>query len=349
MRYLLRPGHLLRAFSIIGLLTVVPGGNAWADTSVALTFHGPLGESVSITSAQLLVSAWGVSEQYDLPVQGNIVRLDLEKTRPEFADRFADEKGYLYIKTDGYAPLISQGFTWPAPGQTTVIDFRNLRRVTIALGTAARLDVTLRRPVSRQIRLVDGANRPVAGAEVQSAAHWDTPNHCGFLNGMDVVAKGVTNAAGGLEVPDIDGNHAFILLSTRMVFADADSTFPAGGRHGLVTSLTRVATTLRVRRYQRRRLVLDVVSNKRPVAGAILWGDMGLGVCGAGYGALATADSLGRIRIDDFYPEMWTSFWVCADRKQVWVLPDNGQLPPRVDVGVTPSAEQNGFADLCGR
>jgi hypothetical protein len=332
------------------VFTAILCGRAGAQTSVSLAFGGPLQEPVAITRAQLFVTAWGVSEAHDLPVEGNVVRLDLEATRPEFADGFADVGGFIYVKAAGYAPVMSEPFTWPAAGVPTVIDFRSGRRITVAQGNKAGLDVPLRHPLPRRVRLVALDGRAVVGAKVETAAYWRTPNHCGFLKGRDVLASGSTNEDGAINVPDIDGQYAFSLLEFQMLFADANNDLSTGfAREGLVTSLGDPETTLRVRRYQQQRLAVDIVSNGKPVAGAVLWSDMELGVCGAGYGPLATADREGRIREDPFYAEMWTNYWVCAGTAQVWVLPQDGKLPDRIDVGVTSSAERNAFADLCGK
>ena len=332
------------------LLSAVCAAHAVAQTSVTLTFRGPIQEPVPIVSARLLITAWGVSEQHELPVEGNVVRVDLEATRPEFADRIADTSGFIYVAAAGFAPIMSEAFTWPTAGIPTVIDFRDRRRVTVATGASASLHVPMRHPLPRRVRLVDLDGRAVVGATVEAAAYWPTPNHCGVLNGRDVLASGPTDDDGTIDVPDVDGPHVFSVLDPQMLFADADNYYPAGfERQGLIATLSQPDTTLRVRRYQRQRLALDIVSNSTPVSGAVLWSDMGLGVCGAGNGPLATADSKGRIRVEAFFPEMWKSYWICAGGKQVWVLPQDGDLPARIEVGVTPSAEPNGFADLCAR
>jgi hypothetical protein len=197
---------------------------------------------------------------------------------------------------------------------------------------------------------VDLSGRAIAGAKVEAAAYWRTPNHCGFMNGRDVLASGSTNEDGTMVVPDIDGPLAFSLLEQEMLFADAENDYPAGfARQGLIATLSGPDTTLRVRRYNRQRLALDILGNGKPVPGAVLWSDMGLGVCGAGYGPLATANSEGRMRVEPFFPEMWRNYWICAGGKQVWVLPQDGKLPARIDIGVTPSAGPNGFANVCGK
>lgn len=332
------------------LFSAVLAADAVAQTSVTLTFRGPLTEPAAITTARLLITAWGVSEEYELPVEGSVVRLDLEATRPEFVERIADTSGFVYVKAAGFAPIMSEAFTWPAAGVATVIDFRNGRRVTIANGVKVSLDVSMRRPLPRSVRLVDLDGRAIAGAKVEAAAYWRTPNHCGFMNGRDVLASGSTNEDGAMVVPDIDGPLAFSLLGQEMLFADAENYYPAGfARQGLIATLSGPDTTLRVRRYNRQRLAVDIIGNGKPVPGAVLWSDMELGVCGAGYGPLATADSEGRVRVEPFFAEMWRNYWICAGGKQVWVLPQNGKLPARIDIGVTPSAEPNGFADVCGK
>jgi hypothetical protein len=332
------------------LFSAVFEADAVAQTSVTLTFRGPLKEPAAVTTARLLVTAWGVSEEYELPIEGNIVRLDLEATRPEFVDRIADTSGFVYVKAVGFAPVMSEAFTWPAPGVPTVIDFRNGRQVTNAQGAKTSLDVPIRPPLPRRVRLIDLDGRAVIGAELEAAAYWRTPNHCGFLNGRDVLASGSTNQDGTIDVPDLDGPYVFSLLEPQMLFADADNDYPAGfARQGLIATLSGPDTTLRVRRYDRQRLAVDIVNNGKPVPGAVLWSDMALGVCGAGYGPLATADSEGRIRMEPFFPEMWRRYWICAGGRQVWVLPHEGKLPTRIDLGVTPSAEPNALAGLCGK
>jgi hypothetical protein len=341
----------LRLFSTVAFLTIASTRPAAAGTSVTMTFTGPGRRVAPVVQAQLLVTAWGVSERHDLAVEGNVVRLDLQASRPEFVARFADVRGVVYVKATGYPPLLSQAFSWPTPGAPAIIDFRNGRRVIVPEGVDARLHVTLRTPVRRRIRLVDPAGRPIARTKVEMAAYWQAPNHCGFFNGRDVLATAVSNDVGVIDVPDLDGQYAFGLLERYMVFADADSSLPptGSGLQGLVTSLRQAETTLKVRRYQRRRLVIDILDKGRPLSGAVLWADMALGVCGAGYGKLATADAGGRIIVDAFYPEMWQGFWVCAGREQAWVMPDGSTLPATIDVRVTPGGRQNSFAGLCGK
>jgi hypothetical protein len=116
-----------------------------------------------------------------------------------------------------------------------------------------------------------------------------------------------------------------------------------------VTSLKGAETTLRVRRYRRQPLAVDIVRNGKPLPGAVLWSDMALGTCGAGSGPLAATDSQGRIRLEAFYPEMWTNYWVCAANKPVWALPPKETLPARIDVGVTRSVDLNSLAHLCSQ
>jgi hypothetical protein len=179
-----------------------------------------------ITSAQLFVTAWGVSKKHDLRVDGNVVLLHLDATRPEFANRFEDTSGFIYVKAAGYAPIMSEAFTWPAPGAPTVIDFRSGRHLTIAHGTRKSLDVPIRRPLPRRVRLVDQDGRAVVAVKAEVAAYWRTPNHCGFMNGRDVVVSGSTDENGAIVVPDVDGPYALNLLERDLVFADADSHGP---------------------------------------------------------------------------------------------------------------------------
>src|SRR6478672_7963137 len=108
MRSPFRTNHTIAVVAATVLFSTVLHGHAFAQTSVTLAFHGPLQERVRITTARLFVTAWAVSEDHDLPVEGNVVRLDLEATRPEFADRIADTSGFIYVKAAGDAPIISE-------------------------------------------------------------------------------------------------------------------------------------------------------------------------------------------------------------------------------------------------
>jgi hypothetical protein len=317
---------------------------------VSLALRGPRQEQVAITSAQLFVTAWGVSEEYALPIDGDRVRVDLDKTRPGFAAQIADTRGFIYVKADGYSPLMSEAFTWPSPDTPTVIDFRSGRRLTIAPGIQASLDVPMRRSRPRRVRLVDRAGRPLRGAAVEAAAYVPTPNHCGFLSRKDVLASEPTNTAGIIDIPDLDGPYVFSLLERDVLFVDGDEGSAAGfARHGPIVTLRSQETTLRVRRYERRALAVHVVANGKPVSGAVLWSDMELGLCGAGPEPLARADSQGRMRLEPFYPEEWRNVWICAEGRPVWVLPPGGEIPPRIDVGVTRSGKPGDVADVCGR
>jgi hypothetical protein len=197
--------------------------------------------------------------------------------------------------------------------------------------------------------VTDTNGRALTGVKVETAAHWDTPNYCGFLNGRDVLASGTTGSGGTLDIPDVDGQYAFVLGDDTMVFTDADNSFSAAGRQGLVASLSRPETTLQVHRFRRETLSLDILGDGKPVPEAVLWADRGLGVCGAGDAPIATADSRGHIQVKDFYREIWSTFWLCAGPKQAWVMPDDGRLPSKITVGVTRSAEPNQFADRCGK
>ena len=325
-----------------------PAAGPGQSTPLTLTFETGDGQPVSVTSAQLLVTAWGSSHKYDLNVEKSVVNIDLEATRPAFEGKVADLRGYMYIKAAGYAPLMSQPFSWPTTSAPALIDFRNDRSVAVEQGAGATLTVRLRPPVARQIRLIDNDGRAVRRAEVKTAAYWNTPNHCGFFNGTDTLSTGVTNDEGILEIPDLDGTYALFLADRHLVFTAVDRTGLAGlPWQGLVTALDQTETRLRVRRHRQQRLVVDVLDGGKPLPGAVLWSDMALGVCGAGYGPLATSDARGRIRQNAFYPEEWRNFWVCARGKQAWVLPEGGRLPAKIDVSVTPSAEQNALASVC--
>jgi hypothetical protein len=316
--------------------------SALAATSMTLRFRTADGEPARVTRAELLVTAWGVSEEQPLPVRDDVVVLDLEATRPEFADRFADERGYVYIEADGHVPVISQAFEWPsAERDAVIIDFRRGRERIVRFGESASLDVVLQKVQPRSIRVIDQANRPIAGLEIAVALNWNAPNHCGFLNGRKDLATRVTDSRGILRVPDVDGTYALTIIERRTVFVDATTDFGQ-----IVTPLTDTETTLEVRRYERHGLTMEVLQDGKAVSNAVLWADMGLGACGASHTILGVSDTAGRVEVREYYPEEWRNFWLCVNDTPVWVQHDL-PLPPKLDVGSASGTVPRDFAMPC--
>lgn len=333
------------------VIALIGAGSATVDTvaqrqSIAVELVNAERQPVPGARARLFITWWGGSDEYDLPVRGDVLELDFRELAARVGRRLdTSTNAFIYIKADGYAPLMSEAFAWPLRPAAT-IDFRDGRTIPTNPRVSSPT-VQLRRPLSRRIRFVDEQDRPYAGAKIEAAAYWDTPNHCGVMVGRDVLFTGVTNASGIVEIPDVDGNHAIVIHERRVVFADAVSEWPVR-QIATVRRLTQTATTLRVHRFQPERLSVDIISAGRPVVGAVLWADMGFGTCAASSGPLGTADARGHVSRDVFYREEWKAFWVCAGGKQIWVSPDT-KLPSTIDVGVTPSFALSGGADLCGR
>jgi hypothetical protein len=337
----------MRLARLVALLLFVLSGRGAAQT-LSIEFHGAAGEPVPITRAQILMTGWGAYDQKDLPFTGNVVQLDLGRTRPDFAVGLADSRGFIYVKADGYAPIMSQAFTWPSEkAPTSVISFRN-RQLAMVKGHA-RLSVQMRRPLPRRIRLVDTDSNPVAGVRVVAAAYWSSPNHCGFLAGRDVFVTDVTRADGTLDVPDVDGLHAFTLEERLIVFDERVRIEDGWPGKDLVLPLTNAETTLHVRRYRAQRLAVDLVDNGQPLPRAVLWADMGAGTCGAGTVPLATADARGRVVLDEFYPDFWHYYWVCVNGTLTWITPGERQrLPRTLDIARAPSGDKNNrFPSMC--
>jgi hypothetical protein len=310
-----------------------------AAQTVTVALVNADGQPVAGARAQLLIASWGHTEQFDLPVRGHILHFNLNDGR---VSTLQPPNAFIYIKADGYAPLMSEEFAWP-PRRAATIDFREGR--TIKTSGTSQASLPLRRPLPRRVRFIDQDGRPFAGAKVSAAAYWDTPNHCGVMVGQDTLFTGVTNAAGDIDIPDVDGNHAIVIHERQVLFADAVSEWPVR-QIATVRRLTQTATTLRVHRLKPERLSVDIVNAGRPVVGAVLWADMGFGTCAASSGPLGTSNAQGHVSRDVFYREEWKAYWVCVGAKQIWVSPDT-RLPSRIDVGVTPSFELSGGADLC--
>jgi hypothetical protein len=336
----------VNGFSLVVALACA--GGAAIDTaaqgrSITVGLVSPERQPVSGARVQLLITSWGVSDEYELPVRGHVLDLDFTALAARVGRVDSSTSAFIYIKAGGYTPLMSQPFPWPLIAAAT-IDFRGGRTIRTDAGVTPQA-VQLRRALPRRIHFVDQQDRPYAGAKIEAAAYWNTPNHCGVMLGRDVLATGVTDASGSVDVPDVDGNHAIVIHEDRVMFADAVSEWPVR-QVATVRRLTQADTTLRVHRFQPRRLSVDIIAAGHPVAGAVLWADMGFGACGAGYGPLGTADARGRVSQDVFYPEEWKAYWICAGGKRIWISPDS-QLPATINVGVTPSFDVTGGADLC--
>jgi len=339
----------LRALLVaIALLTC--GTSARAQTAVTLALRGPAQEAVAVAEAHLFITGWGSAERVGLPVDGNLVRLDLDATRPDAASPTADITAFVYVKAPGYAPLMSEAFTWTPDAEPILIDFRNGRRVRVARGARATLDVAMRRASARRVRIVDLDNRPVSGVSVEVAAYWPTPNYCGFTLGKDVLLTSATNDVGALDLPDVDGPYLFTLGEDVLRFAGGDGRVAAAVRpQELVAMLSGAESTFRVRRYSRVPLALTILSDGKPLPGVVLWSDKVLDTCATGRAPLATAAADGHLQADDFYPELWETYWLCAGGKQVWALPEGGRLPPTIDVSLTRGAAPTGTASTCER
>ncbi|MBI4914261.1 MAG: hypothetical protein HY825_00295 [Acidobacteria bacterium] len=235
------------------------------------------------------------------------------------------EKAYIYVQADGYVPIRSEPFRWPAveatvpdPGSVSArIDFRQGTSVPLTANEDAALAVTLRRPEPRYVTLVGDRGEALSGERLSANMFWSRSNHCGVLAGADPLGEFVSDSAGRIALPDGDYEYALVLRDSRSVFRSP----PQREEPTLLSYLPKPDTTLHVHRFVRRPLRVHVLSHGRPVSHAVLNGRVANCGCGACEGPIAVSDTEGRMAVDEFYPEDIGVLFICnEDRKPVWQL-----------------------------
>ena len=110
-----------------------------------------------------------------------------------------------------------------------------------------------------------------------------------------------------MTFPDVDGELAIELQQGRYVLRDPDRVSPY--RKIITPAGTTTVTTLVLHRFQKQPLNLNFVSRSGNAA------DLILGTCmkfcaGACCGDVATTNSMGQVRVEDFYPEEVDSLYL---------------------------------------
>jgi hypothetical protein len=348
-------GRAVAALVILGA-TVVHG------TQLRVRARNHRGDAVRFTAAELLpVRANEPTDPVPLSVGDGRLVLDLDegglrRLWPGRED--APEGVYLYLEARGYAPVQSEEFHWlGAPGPTsgsrlsrTEIAFQSGERVTVGEGEDAELELTLREPGPRSLRLVDDRGKAVQGVRVTSFVFWSAWNHCGVLSGVKRLGEHASDAEGRVPVEDGDLEYAFLLgeiLERHYGLKDAASFVHRNWEDAdeyFVTRLHVRETTVRLHRHRAVPLNLRVSRNGIPAREETLWGQPAACHCaGDCVVSVATTDKDGRIRISEFYPEEWAVIFLGNNDERLWEvypdkLPSTGVVP--VDLGTrTPSTQ----------
>lgn len=344
----------LIALSMLESARVVHG------TQLRLHAKNDRGEAIHLTTAELLPVRWNeMSDPIRLELDDEQLVLELDEAwlRSRWPHRLADMEGvYLYLEADGYASIRSEKFLWlgahgPPYGPRvtqTQIAFPNGSRVVVREGQKAEMELTLRKPIRRSLRLVDDRAKPVQGVRVASFMFWSASNHCGILSGAKPLGEGTSDQDGRVTVADGDFEYAFSLdlLGRHYALKDTGSfsfTNREDADEFFVTRLRAPETTVRLHRLRTAPLNLRVWKDGKPVGDETLSGRPAPCPCGGGCVAwLATSDDDGWIRISDFYPEQWSGVFFGDEDEPLWEV-DPEKLPPgsvvRVDLKSNPASQ----------
>lgn len=311
--------------------------SSWA-TTLTLDFVDTEGQGADVAKAELLLVAWGETRRLELGTTGSRLTLVLEPAwlRSRWP-RFDDQMGvYLHLQAPPLAAIRSNRFRWPVDEDAgATIRFPGNREVAVTGGEDARVRLTFRPAAPRRVRIVDPHGMPVAGGRIDVAMFWSESNHCGHLAGADPLGNFTPDADGWIEVPDGDFEHVLSLVGVRWrnhVFANAGAI---GSR--LITRLREPATEVVVRELAARRVEMLVRKNAEPAAGVKLQGYLA-DCCGACAGTLSTANERGRIRLDAFRPERYSSVWFEDDNGDRWSTTPALWSPDLVEVDLASRA-----------
>jgi hypothetical protein len=279
------------------------------QTSLQLTLRDADGRVVTPTRADIYLDIWGGGQLVSLPREGQsaVVRVDQDwlcGASSEFCKNRMYGPSRLILKADGYAPVTAV-VTWPSQQLPARIEFSGGRGVGIAEGTAGKFDITLRRPVTQIVSVVDENGQPASGIAVDASLYFEATNHSGVVEGESIL-QATTDASGQIRVPDVDGEVAIELQRGRYVLRDPDPVSPF---RKIMTPGTTTPTTLVLHRFEKQPLNLNFVSRTGSASGLIL------GTClkfcsGACCGDEATTDAMGQLHIENFYPEEIDSLYL---------------------------------------
>lgn len=328
---------------LIAALLAIWGASGAAATVLRITVQGEQGQPLSVSSAELLVTAWGEARRIPLPVEGGrvVVVLDSAWLQERWPGRFGDvDEAFLFIRAEGGAAIASAPFQWIGMRadlgghlvERAVIAFARHRPVTVARDEQVEFRLVLRREQERYLRFVDEGNNPVAGVLVRTQLFGSDKNHCGLLAGAELLDEATSDDAGRVRIPDGDFTYAFELSRRPYVLAAQ----PALGVQTMVARLSERETTVSLRRLAQVPLRLRVQRSGRQAADYTLYGVAAHCRCGACSGFLAQTDTNGEIREEEFYPQEFERIFLeDAQGRRVWQAdPRAWKGEQRVDIEV---------------
>lgn len=181
------------------------------------------------------------------------------------------------------------------------IEFPSGPHIIVPEGEKREVDIIVRKPQARHLRLVDDLGEPVSGVKVTSSIYGTDGNHCGVLF-ADFLDENTSDANGRVRIPDGDFEYAFVFDKPLYILKHTSSVDP----QRLITYLTAKETTIELHRLQSTPLEIFVTQDGKPAAGRALYADSWNCPCGMCFEPIAKTDEAGRIYLAEFYPEMWS-------------------------------------------
>ena len=306
-----------------------------AATVLRIAVVGEHRQPLPVTKAELLLTAWGDTRRVPLAADRGrvIVPLDSEWLLERWPGRFREiDEAFLLIRAEGGAAIRSAPFQWLGTRadlagrlvERAEIVFPRHEKVIIARGEQVEFQLVLRREQERYLRFVDEGDGAVAGVQVRTYLFWSDKNHCGYLDGAELLDEGTSDEAGRVRIPDGDYAYAFELHKRPYVLAAQ----PALGVQTMVARLSAEETRVSLSRLERVPLRLRVRRAKKAAAGETLYGIAANCRCGACSGFLAQTDVNGEIQEDEFYPQEFEQIFLeDAGGRRIW------QADPRAWAG----------------
>jgi hypothetical protein len=287
---------------------------AKTGTELRLNLKNSAGQPISVTSASLIWYLWGGGRGIALETRGNQIILPLDeewlKSQLDFITYISWD--FLLIKADGYVPLRSKDFTWigfNGKQNRADIEFPNGPYIIVPEGEKREVDLIIRKPKPRYLRLIDDSGKPVSGVKVTSGVFDSDANHCGAL-WASFTQTSTSDSKGRAQI--VDGDFEYALIFEKPTYVLKENNPDEASPQRFITYITSTETIVQLHQMISRTLDLHITQNRKIVSRLSVYGEgrlTGEGGCLSG-SLLGKTDSSGNIHLSEFYPEMWWRIYV---------------------------------------
>jgi hypothetical protein len=275
------------------------------------------GRMLRLSRAEVYLDIWGHGKKVTLVQNDRGVRLPLDQSWPcsvwpDICGKNALCGARLILQAEGYTTVTSRifypfGTQSPAAGptgttvDTITISFQGVPEVRLKEGDTKELKIPFRRPAPKVLRVIDEQGKPLSGIQIWDQLLFAQSNHCGAVEGETLV-QSETNAAGEVNIPDVNGECAFSMENLRH-YALQES-WKAEVPIVAIRQVQTPVTTIVLRALEKRSLLqLEFTNSSLPAAGLQLISCFNV-ACGTGCGTIqGETDQNGRVLLKDYYPE----------------------------------------------